>query len=180
MKYWFGLQWELSSRRRDTQSVHKFRYLILLLLKKSIREIRKTMYLHFTEILTLSLMVIAAKSSGLTVNSYVPLSDLCERRIVIVDWLSVKLKTNRSWISLATWVVPPLLYLATLFAESEGESEVKITSTSSRWEPSRVYVHWRVMLSFSTGYNELEGVEIKDGACSLRKKKTKSFLRKSD
>ena len=180
MKYWFGLQWELSSRRRDTQSVHKFRYLILLLLKKSIREIRKTMYLHFTEILTLSLMVIAAKSSGLTVNSYVPLSDLCERRIVIVDWLSVKLKTNRSWTLLATWVVPPLLYLATLCAESEGESEVKITPTSSRGEPSRVYVHWRVMLSFSTGYNGLEGVEIKDGACSLRKKKTKSFLRKSD
>ena len=27
------------------------------------------------------------------------------------------------------------------------------------------------MLSFSTGYNGLEGVEIKDGACSLRKKK---------
>ena len=173
MKYWFHLQWELISCRRDTQSVHTFRYLILLLLKKSIRGIRKTMYLHFTEILTLSLMVIAAKSSGLTVNSYVPLSDLCERRIVIVDWLSVKLKTNRSWTLLATWVVPPLLYLATLCAESEGESKVKITSTSSRGEPSRVYVHWRVMLSFSTGYNGLERVEIKDGACSLRKKKTK-------
>ena len=27
------------------------------------------------------------------------------------------------------------------------------------------------MLSFSAGYNGLEGVEIKDGACSLRKKK---------
>ena len=133
------------------------------------------MYLHFTEILTLSLMVIAAKSSGLTVNSYVPLSDLCERRIVIVDWLSVKLKTNRSWTLLATWVVPPLLYLATLCAESEGESKVKITSTSSRGEPSRVYVHWRVMLSFSTGYNGLGGVEIKDAACSLRKKKQNCF-----
>ena len=180
MKYWFGLQWELSSRRRDTPSVHKFFYLILLLLKKSIREIRKTMYLHFTEILTLSLMVIAAKSSGLTVNSYVPLSDLCERRIVIVDWLSVKLKTNRSWTLLATWVVPPLLYLATLSTEGGEESGAKSTSISSRGEPSRVYVHWRVMLSFSTGYDGLEGVEIKDGACSFRKKKTKSFLRKSD
>ena len=127
------------------------------------------MYLHFTEILTLSLMVIAAKSSGLTINSYVPLSDLWERRIVIVDWLSVRLTTNRSWRLLATWVVPPLLYLATLCAESEGESGVKITSTSSRGEPSRVYVHWKVMLSFSTEYNGLEGVEWKDGACSLRK-----------
>ena len=180
MKYWFCLQWELSSRRRDSQSVHTFRYLILLLLKKSIREIRKTMYLHFTEILTLSSMVIAAKSLGTTVNLYVPLSNLWERRIVIVDWLSVKLKTNRSWTLLATWVVPPLLYLATLCAESEGESGLKITSMLSRGEPSRVYVHWRVMLSFSTGYNGLEGVEIKDDACSLRKKKTKSFLRKSD
>ena len=116
-------------------------------------------------------MVVAAKSSGLTINSYLPLSDLCERRIVIVDWISVILKTNRSWTLLATWVVPPLLYLATLWAKSEGESGVKITSTSSRREPSRVYVHWRVMLSFSAGYNGLEGVEVKDAACSLPKKK---------
>ena len=138
------------------------------------------LYLHFTDILTSSLMVVAAKSSGLTIKSYVPLSDLCERKIVIVDWLSVKLYTNRSWSWLATCVVLPLLYLATLRAESEGESEVKSTSTWSRRAPSRVYVHWRVMLSFSTGYNGLEGVEIKDGACSLRKKETKLFLRKSD
>ena len=116
-------------------------------------------------------MEVASKSSGRTVNSYVPLSDLRERRIVIVDWLSVKLKTNRSRTLLATWVVPPLLYLATICAKSEGESGVKITSTSFRRVPSRAYVHWRVMLSFSTGYNGLEGVEIKDGACSLRKKK---------
>ena len=116
-------------------------------------------------------MGVVCKSSGLTVNLYVPLSDLCERKIVIDDWLSVKLKTNRSWTWLATWVVPPLLYLATLRAEGEGESGVKITSTWSRGVPSRVYVHRRVMLSFSTGYNGLEGVEIKDGACSLRKNK---------
>ena len=138
------------------------------------------MYLHSTEILTSSLMGDASKLSGVTVNSYVPLSNLCDRRIVIVDWLSVKLKTNRPWTSLATTVVPPLLYLATLRAVSEGKSAVKITCTWSRGEPSRVYVHWRVMLSFSTGYNGLEGVEIKDGACSMRKQKTKSFLRKSD
>ena len=119
-------------------------------------------------------MVVAAKSSGLTIKSYVPLSDLCERKIVIVDWLSVKLYTNRSWTWLATCVVLPLLYLATLCAESEGESEVKSTSTWSR-APSRVYVHWRVMLSFSTGYNGLGGVEIKDAACSLRKKKQNCF-----
>ena len=127
------------------------------------------MYLHFIEILTTLQMGAWFRTSGLTLNSYVPLSDLCEWRIVIVDWLSVKLKTNRSWISLATWVVPPLLYLATLSTESERESGVKSTSTSSKGEPSRVYVHWRVMLSFSTGYNGLEGVERKDGACSLRK-----------
>ena len=133
------------------------------------------MYLHFTEILTLSLMIVAAKSSGLTINSYVPLSDLWEWWIVTVDWLSVKLKTNRSWKSLATWVVPPLLYLATLSTESEGESGAKSTSTWSRREPPRVYVHWRVMLSFSAGYSRLEGVEIKDGACSLRKKKKYCF-----
>ena len=136
------------------------------------------MYLHSTEILTTSLMGVASKSSGLTVNSYVPLSDLCERKIVIVDWLSVKLKTNRSRTLLNTWVVPPLLYLATLSAESEGESGVKITSTSSRGVPSRVYVHWRVMLSFSTGYNGLEGVEIKDAACSLPKKKKEIIFEK--
>ena len=116
------------------------------------------------------------RTSRLTLNPYVPLSDLCEWRIVIVDWLSVKLKTNRSWTSLATWVVPPLLYLATLTAESN--SGVKITPTWSRGEPSRVYVHWRVMLSFSTGYNGLEGVEMKDGACSLRKKEETSFVSK--
>ena len=133
------------------------------------------MYLHFTEILTLSLMVIAAKSSGLTINSYVPLSDLWEWWIVTVDWPSVKLKTNRSWKSLVTWVVPPLLYLATLSTESEGESGAKSTSTWSRREPPRVYVHWRVMLSFSAGYSRLEGVEIKDGDCSLRKKKKYCF-----
>ena len=125
-------------------------------------------------------MGVVCKSSGLTVNLYVPLSDLCERKIVIDDWLSVKLKTNRSWTWLATWVVPPLLYLATIRAEGEGESGVKITSTWSRGVPSRVYVHRRVMLSFSTGYNGLEGVEIKDGACSLRKNKKKSYLRKSN
>ena len=138
------------------------------------------MYLHFIEILTEFLMVVAAKSSGVTVNSYVPLSDLCEWRIVIIVCeISVILKTNRSWTSLATWTVPPLLYLATLRARSEGESEVKSTSTWSRGEPSRVYVHWRVMLSFSTGYSGLEGVEIKDGACSLRKNnknRTKTIL----
>ena len=111
------------------------------------------------------------RSSRLTLNSYVPLSDLWEWWIIIVDSLTVKLKTNRSRTSLATSVVPPLLYLATLCIESEGESGMKSTSTLSRGEPSRVYVHWRVMLSFSTGYNGLEGVEIKDGACSLRKKK---------
>ena len=123
-------------------------------------------------------MVVAAKSSGLIINSYFPLSDRCERRIVIVDWLSVKLKTNRSWTLLATCVVLPLLYLATLCAESEGESEVKSTSTWSRGAPSRSYVHWRVMLSFSTGYNGLEGVEIKDAACSLRKKENKIVFEK--
>ena len=123
-------------------------------------------------------MVVAAKSSGTTTNSYVPLSDLCERRIVIVDLLSVTLKTNRSWKSLATWVVSPLLYLATLRAESEGESGMKINSTWSRGEPPRVYVHWRVMLSFSTGYNGLEGVEIKDCACSLWKKENKIVFEK--
>ena len=65
--------------------------------------------------------------------------------------------------------MPPLLYLATLSTEVGEESGAKSTSISSRGEPSRVYVHWRVMLSFSTGYNGLEGVERKDGACSLRK-----------
>ena len=126
------------------------------------------LYSHFTEILTTLLRGAWSRMSGRTLNSYVPLSDLWERRIVIVDWLSVKLKTNRSWTSAATWVVPPLLYLAILRAESEGESAVKTTSTSSRGLPSRVYVHRRVMLSFSTGYTGLEGVEIKDGACSLQ------------
>ena len=154
---------------------------ISLSFKKHISLSYNRFHLHFTEIFTVFLMVVAAKSSGVTVNSYVPLSDLCERRIfIIVDWLSVILKMNRSWTSLAIWIVPPLLYLATLRAGSEGESEVKSTSTWSRETPSRVYVHWRVMLSFSTGYNGLEGVEIKDGACSMRKKKTKSFFRKSD
>ena len=38
-----------------------------------------------------------------------------------------------------------------------------------------MYVHLRVMLSFSAGYNGLEGVERKDGACSLRKKKNIVF-----
>ena len=38
------------------------------------------------------------------------------------------------------FVVPLLLYLATLCAENEVESGVKITSTSSRGVPSRVYV----------------------------------------
>ena len=47
MKYWFRLQWELSSRRRDSQSVHTFRYLILLLLKKSIRENKENDVLTF-------------------------------------------------------------------------------------------------------------------------------------
>ena len=138
------------------------------------------MYLHFIEILTEFLMVVAAKSSGVTVNSYVPRSDLCEWRIVIIVCeISVIFKINRSWTSLATWTVPPLLYLATLRAGSEGESEVKSTSIWSKGEPSRVYVHWRVMLSFSTGYSGLEGVEIKDGACSLRKNnknRTKTIL----
>ena len=134
------------------------------------------MYLHFTEILTSSLIEVAAKASGTTINSYVPLSDLCERRIVIVDLLSVKLKMNRSWKSLTTWVVPPLLYFATLRAESEGES--KITSTWSRGKPPRVYVHRRVMLSFSTRCNGLEGVEMKDCACSLWKKENKIVFEK--
>ena len=139
------------------------------------------LHLHSTEIFTTSLMSRWFRTSGRTLNSYVPLSNLCERRIIIIDWLSVKLKRNRSWTSLATWVVPPLLYLATLSAESEGESGVKSTSTWSKGEPSRVYVHWRVMLSFSTGYNGLEGVEIKDGACSLwKKKKRHLYQRKSD
>ena len=38
------------------------------------------------------------------------------------------------------FVVPLLLYLVTLCAENEVESGVKITSTSSRGVPSRVYV----------------------------------------
>ena len=139
--------------------------------KKLISVSENHFHLHFTEILTSSLMEAKFTLSGVTLNSYFPLSDLWEWWIITVDWLSVKWKTNRSWKSLATWVVPPLLYLATLCAESEGESGVKITSTWSRGEPSRVYVHWRVMLSFSTGYNGLEGVEIKDGACSLQKRK---------
>ena len=142
--------------------------------KKNISLSYNRFHLHFTEILTAFPMVVTAKSSGVTINSYVPLSDLCNRRIfIIVDWLSVILKMNRSWASLATWIVPPLLYLATLREGSEGESEVKSTSTWSRGEPSRVYVHWRVMLSFSTGYNGFEGVEIKDGACSMRRKENK-------
>ena len=139
--------------------------------KKHLSVSQNHLHSHFTEILTSSIIEAKFRSSGLTRNSYVPLSDLWEWWIITVDWLSVKWKTNRSWKSLATWVVPPLLYLATLCAESEGESGVKITSTWSRGEPSRVYVHWRVMLSFSIGYNGLVGVEIKDGACSLRKKK---------
>ena len=145
----------------------------LIIVEVSQRKQGKSLYLHFTETLTTLSMEASFRTSGLTLNSYVPLSDLCERRIVIVDWLSVKSKTNRSWTSLATWVVPPLLCLATLIADSN--SGVKITSTWSRGEPSRVYVHWRVMLSFSTGYNGLEGVEIKDGACSLQKKKNIIF-----
>ena len=139
------------------------------------------LHLHFTETLTMSVMGAWFRTSGLTLNSYVPESDLWERRIVIIDRLSVKLKKNRSWTSVATWVVPPFLYLATLSAESEGESLVKITCTSSRGAPSRVYVHLRVMLSFSAGYNGLEGVERKDGACSLRKKeKHNLYQRKFD
>ena len=150
--------------------------IIIIIVEVSRRKQGKSLYLQFTEILTSLSMEAWFRTSGLTLNSYVPLSDLCERRIVIVDWLSVKLKTNRSWTSLATWVVPPLLYLAILSTESERESGLKITSTSSKGEPSRVYVHWRVMLSFSTGYNGLEGVEMKDGACSLRKKEETSFV----
>ena len=150
--------------------------IIIIIVEVSRRKQGKSLYLQFTEILTSLSMEAWFRTSGLTLNSYVPLSDLCERRIVIVDWLSVKSKTNRSWTSLATWVVPPLLYLASLNAESN--SGVKITSIWSRGEPSRVYVHWRVMLSFSTGYNGLEGVEMKDGACSLRKKKETSFASK--
>ena len=174
LKSWFCLQWELSSRRLDSvNSYVPLSDFIIIIIQVSTREYGK-MYLHFTEILTTLLMGDRFRTSGLTLNPYVPLSDLCERRIVIIDWLSVKLKTNRSWTSLATWVVPPFLYLATLTADSEGGSRVKITSTSSRGAPSRVYVHRRVMLSFSTGYNGLEGVEIKDGACSLRKRKQKS------
>ena len=34
------------------------------------------------------------------------------------------------------------------------------------------------MLSFSIGYNGLEGVEIKDGACSLPKKKKEIIFEK--
>ena len=136
---------------------------------------RKRFHLHFTEILTLSLIGSKFTSSGLTVNSYVPLSNLCERIIVIVDWLSVKLKKNRSWKSFGTWIVPPLLYLATLFKENERKSGVKIISTSSRGVPPRVYVHWRVMLSFSSTSDGLEGVEIKDAACSFRNNKKNSL-----
>ena len=75
--------------------------------------------------------------------------------------------------------MPLLLYLATLCAENVGESGVKITSTSSRGVPSRVYARYRVMLSFSTEYNGFEGVDMTDGVCSLKRNKT-SFVSKED
>ena len=83
------------------------------------------MYLHFTEISTSSLTGVNFTLSRHSIHTFCCLIFASEGLALLIDCL-LKITTNPSWKSSATWVVPQLLYLVTLCAENEGESGVKL------------------------------------------------------